>query len=165
MNSDSSPWMRRMLATLPALLLATGALAADVVPIGQAYRELPESPGTPDVRAEVVAAGEIFRAVPDAALLHLDNGTVLRFDANSAARLTALDEDTVEVTVLSGRVVLLDERERTLSAGSGSVFKVGPSLADPLEQEQRLLGVERADPATGRRVLPRRAERAARADR
>jgi hypothetical protein len=138
---------RRRASVILVLLLA----AAGVAPAGELGRVHFQLPGVDllDSRAEPVESGSVIRTADEAAAVHLDNGQVLRLDANTAARLDEVGPDDVKVTVLSGRVLKWATTGGALQAGAGSWFVLGPSQASPLVVEA-LLMAEPATPAPSR---------------
>lgn len=156
--------IRLPLLILSAILgsaLAAGAAGVERKEIGKAFFEQGDVPGLLDPLARSIESGEIFRAVSWPAILHFDNGEVLKFAANTSAIFEGAADGTVKVTVLSGQVSKLGEGERVLWAGSGSVFTLEPSWRDPLEVEQILLRPDDRSAAGGRPLSPRELERAA----
>ncbi len=138
-----------ILSAILGVALASGAALAERREIGKAFFEYGDAPGVLDPAASGIESGEIFRAVSSAAILHFDNGEVLRFAANTAAIFEGDADGTVHVRVLSGQVSKLGEGQRVLSAGSGSVFTLEPSWRDALEVEQILLRLD--DGSSGER--------------
>lgn len=154
------------LGAAAALLLATGALAAERDTIGEAFREFAEAKGTVDVRGETIDDGAIFLSVSTAAIVHLENGRVVRLQPNSAVRFDAVAQGEVQVTVLAGQLATIDERARVLRAGAGSVFRLAASLAPWLDVERALVEADLdPDAATGRLPAPRAVARSAAASR
>ena len=156
---------QRILPCAFALLVAavaTGMVAAGSEEIGQIFFEIPEAKGELDPVAGPVESGSIVRTLTSAAVVHLDNHEVLKLATNTAVIFDAGAEESVLVTVLSGHVSKVGPSGQLLRGGSGSRFRLEPSLADALEMEAILLGAEEeVDPATGRIRSPGARERAA----
>ncbi len=158
---ESEPMKRgpRFAGLLAGVLAALAAAAGVDEPaaIGRAYFELDGAPGILGA-AQPVEDGAIVRAL-SAAIVHLDNGEVLRLAANSAAIFRAESDGRVAVTVLSGKLSKSHDGE-ILHAGAGAAFTLEPSFVDPLEAESRLLEVSRPDRPSGRADSPRERGRA-----
>jgi hypothetical protein len=121
----------RSLLFLVALLAALLPAAADRAPIGEALGV--ETVGEGElvfVQRTLVGEG-VFNTLDLAAVVYLDNGRAMRFDANTAAKLRALEGDRVEVLVLSGRVTLLGLGSRPATAGAGSKLVLDRGNDDP----------------------------------
>ena len=94
-----------------------------------------------------VQNGGVAKTFSVGAIVHLRNGQVLKFEENSSAVLSGDPTGEITISVLSGQISKWSTRGRTLSAGRGSVFVLGPSYEDPLEAESKLLAVGRNDGA------------------
>lgn len=142
-----------------ALLAPGPARGAGGAELGLSYAELSGSAGQLDSRAEVVADHGVVATHSERAIVHLDNGQVLRLDVNSSAQFEALSGgEEVKVTVLSGRVGKWNSRGgRMLIGGAGSWFVVERSLEDPLLVEALLLreGSDSKGENERHRVAPR----------
>ena len=154
---------RRRILTCFAIALVTtavgGAAAAGTPPeLGRLFDEIDGGGGGLEISSRPVASGAITRTVSVGGVVHLDNGEVLRFAANSAARFDAADDGRVKVFVLSGRLSMLDEAGRVLWAGAGSKFTVAPAQRGRMEAESTLLRVVDVDPESGALLSPRELE-------
>ena len=140
-----------LLAGLPGALLCAGLLlhvvAAPPERLGRLFHEAPGAPGELELSGKVVTSGDLVRSVSRPALLRLDNGHVLKLSANSSALIEGSASDSVNVTVLSGRVVLVGRNGRLHVAGAGSTFRRSPTLADAQAAERRLLSLAAGEEA------------------
>ena len=121
----------RTLLFVAVLLAALLPAAADREVIGEALGF--ETVGEGDlvfVQRTLIGEG-VFNTLDLAAVVRLDNGRAVRFDANSAARFRVLGEDRVEVLVLSGRVTLAGLGDKTATAGAGSRLVLESGQDDP----------------------------------
>jgi hypothetical protein len=120
---------------------ATDSWAAETEEIGMMHFESAALDGSLLASGKVVLNREIVRTEMRLAVVHLDNGQVLRFEANSSARFEEVSFDEIEVTVFSGRVTKWGVKGRRLTAGAGSRFTLGRTLQDPMAAERALLRV------------------------
>ena len=142
----------RLAATVGLVLVLGSALAlAEPPPFARVFEELPGAPGSVAGSGRVVEAGEIVRAVNDGVLVRLESGPVLRLAPNSAVQLVAGAEGDVQVRVLSGQLAMVDEKGRPHYAGSGSVFKLEPTLEDAERAEARVLALDLGRAGRGER--------------
>jgi hypothetical protein len=132
-------WLVVALGGLALLAPTADSRAAELEEVGKVHFESDALGGELLARGEVLLDHGLVRTESTRAMVHLDNGQVLKFEPNSAARFEALSFDQIQVTVFSGRVVKWSARGRALSAGAGSRFTIGPSLQDPLDAERELL--------------------------
>jgi hypothetical protein len=155
---------RRILACFAIALVTTaiGAAATAGTPpeLGRLFDEIAAGGGVLENSSRPVASGAITRTVSVGGVVHLDNGEVLRFGANSAARFDAADDGRVKVFVLSGRLSMVDQAGRVLWAGAGSKFTVAPARRDVMQVESTLLSIDDVDPETGWLIAPRELEQA-----
>jgi hypothetical protein len=138
---------RRWWWTLGLLLLAAlpgpaaAALRGEVpAEIGVLLPTDPELPGAAVEPGEVLRSPALVQAFSTPAIVRLDNGRVLKLDANTSAILTARSGDRIELKVLSGGVAIAESAERILWGGAPSVFVLDASADDPLAAESVLLG-------------------------
>jgi len=134
-----SIWLAVALVGLILLGPAADSWAAEAEDIGIMHFESPALDGALLASGQVVLNRELVRTEIRLAVVHLNNGQVLRFEANSSARFEALSFDEIEVTVFSGRVTKWGINGRPLTAGAGSRFAVGRTLQDPMAAERALL--------------------------
>ncbi len=141
---------RRMKALSVVLVLAVlGAPAVLARPagpteLGRIFFENPEIVGALEPSGKVVENHGLVKTHSVPAVVHLDNGQVLRFDANSSALLRGNARGEVEVRVLSGRVTKWSDRGRVLTAGQRSFFVLSPSFSDRMDAEANLMEAGRA---------------------
>ncbi len=140
-----------LLAGLIGALLCAGLLshvgAGRPSGLGRLFHEAPGAPGELELSGTVVSSGDLVRSVSRPALLRLANGHVLKLSANSSALIEGNASGSVDVTVLSGRVVLVGRSGRLHVAGAGSTFRRSPTLADAQAAERLLLSLEASDEA------------------
>jgi len=152
------PWASVLLVAA----LATGTVAAGSEEIGQIFFEIPGAKGELDPVAESITSGSIVRTLSSAAVVHLDNREVVKLATSTAVIFETGADESVLVTVLAGHLSKVGRSGQLLRGGSGSSFRLEPSLADALEMEAILLGAEEeVDPETGRIRSPGARERAA----
>jgi len=136
-----SIWLAVALGGLILLGAAADSWAAESVEIGMVHFESAELSGTIRASGEVVLDRGLVRTEMGQAIVHLENGQVLKLEGNSAARFEASSFGEVQVTVLSGRLIKWSARGRPLTAGAGSRFTIGPSAQDPMAAERALMGL------------------------
>lgn len=136
-----SIWLAVALVGLILLGPATDSWAAEAEEIGMLHFESAALDGALLASGKIVLNGELVRTEMRLAVVHLDNGQVLRFEANSSARFEEVSFDEIEVTVFSGRVTKWGVNGRLLTAGAGSRFTIGRTLQDPMAAERALLRV------------------------
>ena len=90
----------------------------------------------------------MIKTLDRTAIVHLDNGNVLRLAENSAVIFEGLPSGGVEVSVLSGKLTMLGSRGKLRTAGSGSFFLLGPVALDTESAVSTL--DDAARPSTGR---------------
>jgi hypothetical protein len=144
-------WIPALLLGLLVAGLAT-ATSPQATRLGMVYDEDPQLPGTLDSVGRQLAGGDLLKTLDRGALVRLDNGRVLKFSPNTSARVERGVDDDVTITVLSGRVGMVDEAGRTLLAGPRSVFTLSPTLEDADAAERSLLAVDLEQ--TARRERP-----------
>jgi hypothetical protein len=144
-----SIWLALLLGGVLLSLAWVDARAEAPEEIGKLYRGTSDLAGSLRAAFEVVMDGEIVRTESDLAIVHLDNGQVLKLEPNSAARFVTQSFDEIDVTVFSGRVIKWSRKGRPSTAGAGSKFTLGRSLQDPLAAEEALLRVD--EPLRSRR--------------
>jgi hypothetical protein len=110
--------------------------------LGLAYLEQPGAAGTLESRGQSLRSGELLITSSQGALVRLANGQVLRMAPNSSARLEAGAGGDVGVTVLSGRLALVDDAGQPLLAGQRSQFRLPPAVGDPDRAERQLLALD-----------------------
>jgi hypothetical protein len=136
------------LAVVGALILLVPAADTQAAKpdeeIGMVHFASAELDGELLASGDVVLDRELVRTESMLAMVHLKNGQVLKFDANSAAKFKAASFGEIEVTVFSGRVTKWSASGRPMTAGAGSKFTLGRSLQDPLAAERALLGLKPA---------------------
>jgi hypothetical protein len=138
----------RWIAKLGVGLLAFGgalvAVGTEPARLGLIYDEVAQRPGTLETVGRPLASGDLVKALSTGAMVRLDNGHVLKLSPNSSALIEAGQAGEVSVTVLSGRVSMVDEAGRPHLAGQRSRFTLSPTRQDADAAEERLL---RLDPA------------------
>jgi hypothetical protein len=131
--------MRKGVAALGAgvlgstLLLAQAGAAPE---LGTLEREGSRA-GIFDGGSEPVEEGVVARAGDEAALIRLEDGSVMRLDPNSALRIESAARPVL-VRVLSGRVSLIGPQGRVLTAGAASRFFL-PQPPEDADQARRRL--------------------------
>lgn len=140
-------WIAKLGVGLLAVGIALVTAGAEPVRLGVVYNEHPGRPGTLETAGRAVAGGDLVKALNTGAVIRLDNGNVLRFSSNSSALIEAGEGGDVAVTVLSGRVTMVDEVGRPRVAGQRSRFTVSPTQQDAEVAEERLLRLDPDDPA------------------
>ena len=141
-----SIWLAVALGGLVLFGATADSRAAEAVEIGMVHFGSVELGGAILSSGEVVLDQGLVRTELGQAIVHLDNGQVLKLEGNSAAHFEAAAFGEINVTVLSGRVIKWSAKGRPLSAGAGSRFTIGRSAQDPMVAERALLGVA---PLTG----------------
>ena len=130
-------------------LLCAGVLAQVVAGppsrLGRLFHGSAGAPGEVERRGTVVASGDLVRSVSRPALLRLENGHVLKLSANSSILIEGVASGSVDVTVLSGRVLMVGRGGRLHVAGAGSTFRRSPTLMDALAAEQLLMNLAASD--------------------
>jgi hypothetical protein len=133
----------RWIASVAGSCLLAGLLgvaSAGPVRLGLLYTE--HTPGKPATSGSPVLSGGLVQASSHGVLLRLDNGHVLRLQANTAALFDGGTDGRVAVTVLSGRVAAVDGGGDLLLAGHNSRFTLGPTDLDGAIAERRLLALD-----------------------
>ena len=157
-------WIAKLGAGLLAVGLALVTAGAEPVRLGVVYDEYPEQPRTLATAGRSLASGDLVKALNAGAVVRLDNGQVLRLSSNSSALIEAGEAGDVAVTVLSGRVAMVDEVGRLRVAGQRSRFTVSPTRQDAEAAEEQLLRLDPSDPVH-REAEPARGGRHARSPR
>ena len=133
----------RWIASVAGACLVAGLLSvasAEPARLGVLYAE--DASGRPATKGSPVLPGGLVQASSQGALLRLDNGHVLRLQANTAALFDGGTDGLVAVTVLSGRVAAVDGGGDLLLAGQNSRFTLGPTDLDGAIAERRLLALD-----------------------
>jgi hypothetical protein len=140
-------WIPKLGVALLAVGVAVVTVGAEPLRLGLVYDEDPELPGTLETVGRPLTAGDLVKALNTGAVVRLDNGHVLKLSPNSAALIEAGPAGEVAVTVLSGRVSMVDEAGRPRLAGPRSRFTLAPTRQDAEAAERRLLRLDPGDPA------------------
>jgi hypothetical protein len=151
-GTTSNRWIVKLGAGLFAVGFALASAGAGTVRLGSVYDEDPDLPGTLETAGRPLASGDLVKALNTGAVVRLDNGHVLKFSSNSSALIEAGEAGDVKVTVLSGRVAMVDDAGRPRVAGQRSRFTVSPTQQDAEVAEEQLLRLDPGDP------VPRKAE-------
>jgi len=139
--------MKRIFSLILLAMLATSPLlAGEAAEIGMLRLELENAPGQLDSSGQIVTQGMLTRTLSRAGIVTLDNGQVLRFNANSAAILEALASGEIAVRVLSGQISAMGPKGRVVWGGAGSTFSLEARAGDTLEIEAILFGSGGDDP-------------------
>lgn len=145
-GTTANRWIARLGVGLLAVGVALVTAGAEPVRLGVVYDEHPDQPGTLETAGRALAGGDLVKALNAGAVIRLDNGHVLKLASNSSALIEAGDAGDVAVTVLSGRVTMVDEAGRLRVAGQQSRFTVSPTRQDAEAAEERLLRLDPDDP-------------------
>jgi len=145
-RNDTTRWICRLVVGLVAAGFALTGAGAEPARLGMAFDDDPMVEGRLDGVGRPLYDGDLLKALDRAAVARLDNGQVLRLAANSSLLLRGGPDDEVEVTVLSGRVVVSHATGRPLVAGPGSRFALAPTYQDAEEAEARVLGFDLSAP-------------------
>lgn len=146
-GTTSNRWIPKLGVALLAVGVAVVTAGAEPLRLGLVYDEDPALPGTLETVGRPLIAGDLVKALNTGAVVRLDNGHVLKLSTNSSALIEAGPAGEVAVTVLSGRVSMVDEAGRPRLAGSGSRFTLTPTRQDAEAAEERLLRLDPDDPA------------------
>lgn len=145
-GTTANRWIAKLGVGLLAVGLALVTAGAEPVRLGVVYDEHPDQPGTLETVGRALAGGDLVKALNAGAVIRLDNGHVLKLSSNSSALIEAGDAGDVAVTVLSGRVAMVDEAGRLRVAGQRSRFTVSPTRQDAEAAEEQLLRLDPGDP-------------------
>jgi hypothetical protein len=120
----------RIVGASLALGLALVAVADGTGGLGQVVYRQGEAGRFHESTSVIENNPALIKTLSRLAIVHLDNGNVLRMEENSAAIFEGYPSGEIRVQVLSGKLSMIGNRGKVRTAGSGSVFSLRPVSVD-----------------------------------
>jgi hypothetical protein len=139
----------RAAAMLAALLAPAALPAREPAVLGHAALERPDLEEEGVVLEWSLSDPGLVTTRLSPAIVHLDNGRVLRLDLGSAVYLRSASDGVVEMAVRAGRVSTSTSWGRTVSAGAGSIVVLRPPSTNDPEDPQRRPPAAEVEPRPG----------------